>query len=334
LGIALVVLLGLVAAASRAHHLPGTAGGIHRPPGGVIDYLFSIFMVLAVAATVALLWLWFSERDLLVQTRKRRQNRGMYKALVVLMVIALLASIVFRLWGPGGLLHHHGTSLLGKTNFGPHAKGHTSHNGLQGAPPPHFEWLPVFIALAAGTVLLAYIGSRAMRRVRGELLDKHLLDQQFESLLDETLDDLYLSQDPRAAIVAAYARMEKLFASAGVPRHAHEAPLEYLGRALEHLSASGAALGRLTGLFQWAKFSPHDVNQPMQEEAITALTQVRDELRAQRVETKAQREEAERFRAELQAAASDAERGRTFGEDPFAAAADKAKGSIYGRRGV
>ena len=66
-------------------------------------------------------------------------------------------------------------------------------------------------------------------------------------------------------------------------------PLEYLARALGELRASGAALGRLTGLFQWAKFSSHDVNEDMRTEAIEALTQVRDELRAKREEDKLRR---------------------------------------------
>ena len=86
---------------------------------------------------------------------------------------------------------------------------------------------------------------------------------------------------------------------------------------------------RLTGLFQWAKFSPHTVDETMRAEAIDALTQVRDELRAKREEDRAHREQAERFRAEQEARRDDA----TPGEDPFKAAAEKAKGSIYGRRG-
>ena len=35
-------------------------------------------------------------------------------------------------------------------------------------------------------------------------------------------------------------------------------PVEYLVRVMPTLRASGAALRRLTGLFEWAKFSQHD----------------------------------------------------------------------------
>jgi 4-amino-4-deoxy-L-arabinose transferase-like glycosyltransferase len=329
-GFGLLALLALVAAVSRAHHVPGSSGGVHRPPAGVIDYVFTIFVVLFVVAAVALLWLWFSERDLLVQARKKRQGKGTYKAIALLLILGLVASLAARLLGPGGLLHRGGGRSSPKVHLGKPAAGkeHHHHPGAQAAP--RLEWLPILLATGAGVAILGYIGVRGMRRARGQLLAQHALVQQFESLLDETLDDLYANKDPRAAIIAAYARMEKLFASAGIPRHESEAPLEYMGRALERLSASGAALGRLTGLFQWAKFSPHGVDETMRTEAIGALTEVRDELRAKREEDLARREEMEQFREARDAASAD----RTFGEDPFDAAAAKAKGSIYGRRGV
>ena len=46
------------------------------------------------------------------------------------------------------------------------------------------------------------------------------------------------------------------------------------------LRASAASVTRLTDLFEWAKFSRHDVDHGMKDEAIAALVAVRDELRA------------------------------------------------------
>ena len=68
----------------------------------------------------------------------------------------------------------------------------------------------------------------------------------------------------------------------------------------------------------------------MRDEAILALTQVRDELRANRTErelAQAQRAEFERERA---AGADDGE--QTYGEDPFATLGEKVKGDIYTQR--
>ena len=46
-------------------------------------------------------------------------------------------------------------------------------------------------------------------------------------MLDETLDDLRAEADPRRAIIAAYARLERVLAANGVPRTA-ETSDEYL----------------------------------------------------------------------------------------------------------
>ena len=97
--------------------------------------------------------------------------------------------------------------------------------------------------------------------------------------LDESLDDLRNDPDLRRAIVAAYARMEHALARAGLPRHPAEAPFEYVERALGSLETSAESVRRLTGLFEWAKFSQHEPEPEMRDEAIAALVAVRDELR-------------------------------------------------------
>ena len=101
--------------------------------------------------------------------------------------------------------------------------------------------------------------------------------------LDESLDDLRADPDLRRAIVAAYARMERRSRSVG------------LGRAPRRRRPSSTSAGRsraskrarqprerLTTLFEWAKFSHHEPEPHMRDEAIDALVAVRDELRAAR----------------------------------------------------
>lgn len=97
--------------------------------------------------------------------------------------------------------------------------------------------------------------------------------------LDLSLDDLRRDPDAGRAIVAAYARMERAFAVAGVPRKLSEAPHEFLARSLHEIDASAEAASRLTELFELAKFSNHAATAVMREEALDALTAVRDELR-------------------------------------------------------
>ena len=104
--------------------------------------------------------------------------------------------------------------------------------------------------------------------------------EQLAVVLDETLDDLRAEADPRRAIIAAYARLERVLAANGVARRASETADEYLPRVLDDLELDSGAVERLTALFTRAKFSQHEVDTAMKEEAIGALEQVRDELRA------------------------------------------------------
>jgi hypothetical protein len=98
--------------------------------------------------------------------------------------------------------------------------------------------------------------------------------------LDDSLDDLRNEPDPRLAVIAAYARMERALAFEGLARRKAEAPREYLARTLPALGAGAGSVARLTALFEEAKFSPHDVDAGMKDEAIDALEALRDELRA------------------------------------------------------
>jgi succinate dehydrogenase hydrophobic anchor subunit len=337
LGAVLLVLLAVVAAASRVHHTPGGHAGVHQPPSGVGDYVFSIVAVLLAFGALFLIYLWFSQRDLLMEQHRRTQGkRKTLKLVFVLFLFILVLTSLHRLF-PGLFSGFHRLRLpFAKVHAGaPAPSGHHGIAGTAAQRAPTFQWLPVVVATAAGVMLLGFIGLRTLRRSRKELGAMFLLEQELESLLDDTLDDLYAQQDPRVAIVAAYARMERIFETYGVPRAPSEAPMEYLGRALRELDATGAALGRLTGLFQWAKFSSHPVTMGMRDDAIAALSEVRDELRRKRVATAANRAEAERFRRERDERRGDEPRDeRTFGEDPFKAAEEKMRGSVLGRRGI
>jgi hypothetical protein len=98
--------------------------------------------------------------------------------------------------------------------------------------------------------------------------------------LERTIADLRAEPDPRKAVIAAYAQMERALAEAELPRRPAEAPREYLGRVLPAVGASTRSVERLTELFERAKFSPHAVDETMKEEAIDALESLRDELRS------------------------------------------------------
>ncbi len=103
-------------------------------------------------------------------------------------------------------------------------------------------------------------------------------EHELAAALDWSLDDLRREPDPRRAVIAAYARMERLLGDRGVTRHRWEAPLEYLGRALARLQGGGRAMAELTSLFHEARFGPHAIGEPERARAVRLLTALRREL--------------------------------------------------------
>jgi hypothetical protein len=146
---------------------------------------------------------------------------------------------------------------------------------------PSVSWVPiaVVLVLVAAAVVAYVVAERRARRGRGGTRD--VLVEQLAAVLDDTLDDLRAEADPRRAVVAAYARLERVLAANGVPRHVAETPEEYLPRVLDGLALDPAAVERLTQLYVRAKFSQHEVDSTMKEDAIGALERIRDELRRQ-----------------------------------------------------
>jgi hypothetical protein len=96
--------------------------------------------------------------------------------------------------------------------------------------------------------------------------------------LDDSLVALEAEPDPRRAIIAAYARMDRWLGEAGFGREPWEAPFEHLDRVLVGLGATTAVGARLAELFERAKFSAHQCGPSMKQAALDALVELRDDL--------------------------------------------------------
>lgn len=90
-----------------------------------------------------------------------------------------------------------------------------------------------------------------------------------------SLDALRAEPDPRRAVIAAYAAMERVLSGAGLGRWRSEAPMEYLRRVLPGSTSAAEEVRTITHLFQFAKFSRHPVDESMRSGAIHALERIR-----------------------------------------------------------
>jgi hypothetical protein len=271
----LLALLAIVAVAARGHVAGAGSGPTRSVPGDlVLEYLLLLFGVGAVLLVPLLVVVFSRARE----EPDALPNRGnwMLRLFVAMTLLALVAAsrLLFRLFQ-----HHH---AHGGSPTNPAAK---LLQHIPQAPPAQstarFDWAPVIVVLSVAAVGLV-AGYLLFLRARGERRPRPALTAlELSQALDESLDDLRGEQDARRAVIAAYARLERVLAASGLPRHAAEAPLEYLGRVLRDLlRASASSVSLLTNLFERAKFSQHAIGPDLKEEAIEALVAVRDELRA------------------------------------------------------
>lgn len=90
-------------------------------------------------------------------------------------------------------------------------------------------------------------------------------------VLGAGLDALRLEQDPRRAVIRAYAAMEQVMSRTGLAREAPEGPTEYLQRVHANRPSVAGDVATLSRLFQVAKFSLHEVDEAMRRRAIDAM---------------------------------------------------------------
>lgn len=282
-GAGLMALLAVVAVASRAHKPGGgRSGGGAKVPPVLLEYLGVLALVgIVVGGAIAVFALADNRR------RKKLEGESGWRRSLGGVAFGFLALAVALLLRRHVHAAHHGGPLFGA--FGPTGVS----NGVTGSAAARAaahrqqtesDWLG---AVILGSILLglaaAITSAAAYRRSHGDFLEEEAaLAAALDAVLADTLEDLYAERDPRTAVINAYARMEQTFAAYRVPRDEAETSLEYVERALDRLQVSGWAVRRLTSLFERAKFSSHDVDTSMKDDAIETLASLRAELEADR----------------------------------------------------
>lgn len=273
LALAIVGLLVLVAMAARGGH-PGTAGHVtSRPvPGTVQDSFITLLAIVYVAVLAAIIVLFFRHKS-----RFQDPNSRWLKNFALVTLLMFVAMV----FGYFAITHGH---FRHKTEQAQQQQGTPGGSGGRVQPlrplparEAHFQW-----PLAFGVLGLVVLGGVLVyvRHRRGIIpaRDDHTLEADMVSAIETTIEDLLGERDARRAVIAAYAQMEKTLTAHGLARNRSEAPLEYLGRILRALHVRDSAVRTLTDLFEYAKFSRHEIDAAMKEQAIDALLEIRAEL--------------------------------------------------------
>ena len=272
--VALFVLLAVVAFASRSGfgHTSTT-----RPTPGYVNWATSIFLVCFVLMIPFAVWAYG------VQTREflaRREQLSFGRRVVRYLAIPVALGIAFLL-----------RLAFGKKFFphvnppGFHAPGTPHVKGAKGAAAhyePTFQWPVLWVAVALiVAAIVAYVWWRRRHPLgAAEPLRTPSHAREMATTISDAIDDLEAEPDPRRAVIAAYARMEAAFGRQGLKRRPSETAIEYLQRILLGLGSRRDAVSRLTSLFEQAKFSLHEIDASMKDDAIDALRTIRADLQA------------------------------------------------------
>jgi uncharacterized membrane protein YidH (DUF202 family) len=263
-GVALIAAVGL---ASRAHTPAGGGNTRTISEDVLLEYLLLFFVALAVVVLPVAIYMFVTGREEERPTLPARKNWVL--AVFVSMIVGSVVAVLLLRY----LHDHHGAHDNPVSQLAGLAK-----HGSRTAGVVQFDWGPVIVVATLAVVALGAAAWFAVERRRVHRRTE-LPTAELALALERTIADLRAEADPRKAVIAAYAQMERALAEAELPRGPSEAPREYLGRVLPEVGASTASVERLTELFERAKFSPHAIDAAMKEEAIDALESLRDELR-------------------------------------------------------
>jgi hypothetical protein len=301
--VALIVLMIFVAAALRGY-LPAPDHAVHKEAGSGRAAL--VFVIAALSGTVALLAIAVIARlrdpraaaprggDLseLLGTGKGRPNwRVMLIGLAVIVAWLLILMLLVRLLVPPAAAPSAPTPAPTAPPSG-HATG----------PPPQQrpqnntgDTLRILLVSTIAMLLVIVTGSVIISRRRWRATTPAtIVDDHFESPAPAPRSESLvraaelglaeigdLDREPREAIIACYAAMERELANVpGAVPQDFDTPTEVLVRAVEHHALHADNAAQLVNLFEEARFSPHVMNEGHRKMAVNVLRLVLTELRS------------------------------------------------------
>jgi hypothetical protein len=281
------LVVGTAGAAFLLVSLATSAGSStpSRPPGwstfraaamhGATGLILALIPVMVVAGTAA--WLLGTamarrKRDELEARDPGAKRRRRARLAILLVALAGVWVLIAR-----GVIHIHLPMQF--AGFGGGGGSGTSgraaaHGGSQVASRTDWTIAGVLWLAMAIAVVIAVRRLRRARRTANAVPIPEATPGEGQGV---DYAGLRAMGDPRAAVVATYAQMERTLGERSLGRDPAETPGEYLSRIVGSLRRSRRAAGRLTRLYERAKFSPHSVDAGMRDDAIDSLQAVDDD---------------------------------------------------------
>jgi hypothetical protein len=254
----------------------GTRGGASGSAAiGMSTWQSALYVLVGVAAGAIAALLLVAAVDAVLHRRHRRPEEREPRPIPPLYMVLVLGAVVLAaMWLALHLPRSQGTGLTPKL---------VGRARVVAASPaaPTASLTPLLVGLVVGIAAVALGALMVLMRARSRPplpLVTETPSPPLEEVVDAALEALGSETDPRRAVIAAYATMERLLAAAGSPRRPADAPTEHLERSLVLLGAGRASAHRLTELFERARFSVHVIDEQVRRAAVDALAAVRRDL--------------------------------------------------------
>ena len=300
--VAVIVLLVAVAASLRGY-LPGVERATRQGPpssGASLVYVAALLSVSLVIVAVALITRLRDPRKAAASagglSDRFGGTAGRPAWRVVMIGAAVLVVWLLLVWLLSQFIVLHGA---GQSQPAPQSSAPTPANNTPRPPGPpdagaDRDVLRYLITSTVALLVMIVVGAVVAARQRRvgkqptaaaqplegptPTVASTSLVRAAESGLAEIED---LSREPREAIIACYAAMERELASfpGAVPQD-FDTPTEVLARAVEHHALHVDNAAELVNLFEEARFSPHVMNEVHRESALRVLQLVLAELRS------------------------------------------------------
>jgi hypothetical protein len=300
--VAVVVLLIVIAAALRGY-LPGDERATRQEPpdsGASLVYVVALLGMSLTIVAVALITRLRDPRGAAAGAgglpERFSGGRGRPARRVLVIGAAVLVAWLLLIW----LLSRFVVLRpVGEAANSPPSSAPTPANNAARPPaPPHLggeaEVLRYLIAGTVGLVVLIVVGAVLTARRRRSSQPGTVAAQPSGALKPPATSESLvraaeiglaevgdLSQEPREAIIACYAAMEReLIRVPGAMPQDFDTPTEVLARAVELHALHVDNASQLVSLFEEARFSPHVMNEGHRESALRVLQLVLAELRS------------------------------------------------------
>lgn len=300
--VAVIVLLIVIAASLRGY-LPGAEHAARKSPpdgGASLVYVIAMLSVSVVIMAVAVIIRLRDPRKAAPSAAglpdRFSDGRGRPTWRVLAIGAAVLAAWLLTVWLLSQFVVLH---TAGQAPTAPASTTPTPANNVSRPPQARDvgedrAMLRSLIATAVALVVLTVVGAvvAARRRrvgeapiVAAEMPRPPAAAGTSESLVRAAEVGLAeigdRSREPREAIIACYAAMERelAYVPGAVPQD-FDTPTEVLARAIESHALRGDSAGELVNLFEEARFSPHVMSEAHRTSALSVLQLVLADLRS------------------------------------------------------